>query len=80
MTTSFCWMARGRVADAFRCNPSGPLLYPLLWLTPPFMLYWAFSRRSLLALATDWPLERPVTWLFVAILAGWAAKLALWWP
>ena len=79
MTTSFCCLSHGRIVEAFRAHPAGPLLYLVLWLSLPFHLYWARTRRSLLAVATDWPLERPVTWVFVAVLAGWALKLALWW-
>ncbi|MCX7804589.1 MAG: DUF2752 domain-containing protein [Planctomycetota bacterium] len=77
MTTSFCLMARGRIAGAFAANPSGPLLYVLCWLAPPFLIYWACTRRSLAGLFRDWPLERPAVWLLVAVLAGWAAKLCV---
>lgn len=79
MTTSFCNMSHGRFVEAFRSHPTGPLLYAILWLSLPFHLYWARTRRSLLAVATDWPLERPVTWGFVAVLIGWALKLTFWW-
>lgn len=77
MTTSFCLMARGRIAEAFVANPSGPLLYVLCLLTSPFFMWWAITKRSLAALFWDWPLERPAAWLLVAVLAGWAAKLCM---
>ena len=77
MTTSFCCMGHGRLAEAFASNPAGPLLYVLVWLAVPFFSYWAYTRRSLTALAWDWPLERPAAWLMVVILAGWAARLAM---
>ena len=28
LTTSFAHLVRGQLAEAFRCHPAGPLLYP----------------------------------------------------
>jgi hypothetical protein len=43
LTTSFAHLVRGELAEAFRCHPAGPLLYPCFCAAGLYALVWAIT-------------------------------------
>ncbi|MCD6352362.1 MAG: DUF2752 domain-containing protein [Armatimonadetes bacterium] len=73
MTTAFAWMARGRLAQAFRCNPLGPVAYWLTW----GILLWSLVAAARGKGGPGAALARPhvLTVVIVLYLGVWIVRL-----
>ena len=67
LTTSFAYIVRGDLPDAFRCHPAGPVLYVLLAGGAAYSLIWAVSGWNPLRGRLD-PLNQPRAIVAIVIL------------
>ncbi len=78
MTTAFAWMVRGRLWEAWRAQPAGCLLFPVMVLLALWMLVSAIQGKPAWGART---LEGPLVGLVVATLAlcllAWTLRLLL---
>ena len=71
LTTSFAWITRGRLNQAWRANPSGLLLAPLCALSAVWCCFAALFGRPAWSRSLEGPL------MFVAVL-GVSVSLLTW--
>lgn len=77
MTRSFALMARGRILEAASLQPMGAVLFSLLALSVPALLFALFRKKSMWPLVESWPWMRILQALILLTLASWAYTIAM---
>ena len=77
MTRSFALMARGRVLEAASLQPMGAVLFSLLVLSVPALLFALVRRKSMWPLVEAWPWKRILQALVLLTLASWAYTIVM---
>lgn len=77
MTTAFAWSVRGRVDRAWRANPAGSVIAPMVLILIPWLASTSITGRPWPFRTADVPLVGVVLLGVALALANWAVRL-LW--
>jgi Protein of unknown function (DUF2752) len=77
MTTAFAWSVRGRVDRAWRANPAGCVIAPMVLILIPWLAASSMTGRTWPFRTADVPLVGVVLLGVALALANWAVRL-LW--